>query len=96
MLKYYLTMYFVMFVLSSSSILISSALADGGIDRANIVTSVKNHDDFTSNTTTVGQYRYRSQLTPEQIRQMPLLARPNRPGHIYGNTIRRLYYGRRR
>lgn len=34
-------------------------------------------------------------LTREQIRQMPLLERPNRPGHFYGNTVRRLYYGRR-
>jgi len=24
------------------------------------------------------------------IRQMPLLERPNRPGHFYGNTVRRL------
>ena len=31
----------------------------------------------------------------EAIRQMPLLERPNRPGHFYGNTVRRLYYGRR-
>lgn len=30
----------------------------------------------------------------QAIRQMPLLMRPNRPGHFYGNTVRRLYYGR--
>lgn len=30
----------------------------------------------------------------QAIRQTPLLMRPNRPGHIYGNTVRRLYYGR--
>ncbi|HBO44688.1 MAG TPA: hypothetical protein DD670_12300 [Planctomycetaceae bacterium] len=34
-------------------------------------------------------------LTREQIRQMPLLERPNRPGHFYGNTVRRLNKGRR-
>ena len=33
-------------------------------------------------------------MTPQQIRQMPLLARPNRPGHFYGNTVRRIYYRR--
>ena len=37
----------------------------------------------------------RADLTREQIRQMPLLERPNRPGHFYGNTVRRLYQGRR-
>ncbi len=26
----------------------------------------------------------------ETIRKMPLLHRPNRPGHFYGNAIRRL------
>ena len=30
-------------------------------------------------------------LTPEQIRQMPLLERPDRPGHVLGNSIRRIY-----
>lgn len=39
-------------------------------------------------------------LTPtsqrQAIRQMPLLMRPNRPGHFYGNTVRRLHYGRSR
>jgi hypothetical protein len=39
-------------------------------------------------------------LTPaaqrQAIREMPLLMRPNRPGHFYGNTVRRLYYGRSR
>ncbi|HLA83962.1 MAG TPA: hypothetical protein VJL29_04135 [Thermoguttaceae bacterium] len=29
-----------------------------------------------------------SSLSREQIRQMPLLERPNRPGHFYGNTVR--------
>lgn len=33
-------------------------------------------------------------LDRQAIRQMPLLMRPNRPGHFYGNTVRRLYYGR--
>ncbi|HYW79588.1 MAG TPA: hypothetical protein VE890_08425 [Thermoguttaceae bacterium] len=27
----------------------------------------------------------------EAIRQMPILERPNRPGHFYGNTVRRLH-----
>jgi hypothetical protein len=27
----------------------------------------------------------------EAIRQMPLLMRPNRPGHFYGNTVRRMH-----
>jgi hypothetical protein len=26
----------------------------------------------------------------EAIREMPLLERPNRPGHFYGNTVRRI------
>ena len=30
----------------------------------------------------------------QEIRQMPLLERPNRPGHFIGNTIRSMYYGR--
>lgn len=30
-------------------------------------------------------------LTRAQIRQMPLLERPNRPGHFYGNTVRWLH-----
>lgn len=25
------------------------------------------------------------------IRQMPITTRPNRPGHFYGNTVRRLH-----
>ena len=27
----------------------------------------------------------------QAIRSMPLVNRPNRPGHIYGNNVRRLY-----
>ena len=27
----------------------------------------------------------------QEIRQTPLLERPNRPGHFYGNTVRRLH-----
>jgi len=27
----------------------------------------------------------------EAIRQTPLLMRPNRPGHFYGNTVRRMH-----
>jgi len=30
------------------------------------------------------------------IRSLPLLERPNRPFHIYGNTVRRIYYSRGR
>ncbi len=30
-------------------------------------------------------------LNRETIRQMPLLERPDRPGHIYGNTVRRMH-----
>lgn len=28
------------------------------------------------------------------IRSMHILGRPNRPGHFYGNTVRRRYYSR--
>jgi len=44
--------------------------------------------------TTVYQTASNAYLTREQIRQMPLLERPNRPGHFYGNTVRRIH-GRR-
>lgn len=27
----------------------------------------------------------------QTIREMPLLERPNRPGHFYGNTVRRVH-----
>lgn len=55
-----------------------------------------------SRSTTVYQTNASTYLTPQQIRQMPLLQRPNRPGHFYGNTVRRIhqrrmtgrYYGR--
>jgi len=30
-------------------------------------------------------------LTEEEIDQMPLLERPDRPGHFLGNSIRRVY-----
>lgn len=33
----------------------------------------------------------RSQMR-QQIAATPLLERPNRPGHFYGNTVRRAYY----
>jgi hypothetical protein len=29
--------------------------------------------------------------TRQAIRDMPLLERPNRPGHFYGNTVRRIH-----
>ena len=28
----------------------------------------------------------------QAIRSMPLLSRPNRPGHVYGNNVRRIYH----
>jgi len=28
-------------------------------------------------------------LSRREIRQMPILERPSRPGHFYGNTVRR-------
>ncbi|GAB4142421.1 hypothetical protein [Thermopirellula anaerolimosa] len=31
-------------------------------------------------------------MTREQIRSLPILERPNRFGHFYGNTVRRRYY----
>lgn len=30
----------------------------------------------------------------ERVQTLPILQRPNRIGHFYGNTIRRVYYGR--
>jgi len=30
-------------------------------------------------------------VTAEEIARMPILERPDRPGHIFGNTIRRVY-----
>ena len=35
-----------------------------------------------------------SPLSPEaqQIRQQHVLDRPYRPGHVYGNTVRRMHY----
>ena len=31
----------------------------------------------------------RTNLSRAQIRAMPMVARPNRPGHFIGNTVRR-------
>jgi hypothetical protein len=31
-------------------------------------------------------------LTRKEIRQMPILERPSRPGHFYGNAVRRGSY----
>jgi hypothetical protein len=31
----------------------------------------------------------RTNLSRQEIRQMPITARPSRPGHFYGNTVRR-------
>jgi len=44
--------------------------------------------------TTVQQRASVSYSTRQQIRQLPILARPNRPGHFYGNTVRRIYHRR--
>ncbi len=33
-------------------------------------------------------------LSRAEIRSMPMVARPNRPGHFFGNTVRR--FSRRR
>lgn len=35
-------------------------------------------------------------LSREQIRSLPITERPSRPGHVYGNTVRRLKNGRPR
>lgn len=37
---------------------------------------------------------YRS-YNVQQIRNMPMVARPDRPGHFIGNTVRAFYRGRR-
>ena len=31
----------------------------------------------------------RTAMTRQEIRSMPITVRPNRPGHFYGNTVRR-------
>lgn len=31
----------------------------------------------------------RTNLSRREIKQMPILERPSRPGHFYGNTVRR-------
>lgn len=31
-------------------------------------------------------------LSREQIRSMPVVERPSRPGHFYGNAVRRRYH----
>lgn len=33
-------------------------------------------------------------LSRAEIRAIPIDARPNRPGHFYGNTVRRRHHGR--
>jgi len=38
-----------------------------------------------------GTIASRAELRRE-IRAMPILERPNRPGHFYGNAVRRAYY----
>ncbi len=36
--------------------------------------------------------RNNTNLTRSEIRSMPIEARPSRPGHFYGNAVRRNYY----
>ena len=36
--------------------------------------------------------RNNTSLTRSEIRSMPIEARPSRPGHFYGNAVRRNYY----
>ena len=36
--------------------------------------------------------RQPTNLTREQIRSLPITQRPNRPGHVYGNTVRFFYH----
>jgi hypothetical protein len=38
--------------------------------------------------------RIRRSMTREEIRSMPIVERPNRPGHFYGNTVRRVHHFR--
>lgn len=33
-------------------------------------------------------------MSRRDIRQMPVVERPSRPGHFYGNTVRRQYHRR--
>jgi len=36
--------------------------------------------------------RLRRNVSVEEIRAMPIVERPNRPGHFYGNTVRRVHH----
>ena len=49
--------------------------------------SQSNNSSAMSNVGSQAAYR-------QSIRDMPLLMRPNRPGHFYGNTVRRIYASR--
>lgn len=40
--------------------------------------------------------RQPTNLTPSQIKSMPITERPNRPGHVYGNTVRFFHHLRAR
>jgi len=47
----------------------------------------------------VYDYRIPARVRPGAVRrqaihQIPIQFRPNRPGHFYGNTVRRIYYRR--
>ena len=39
---------------------------------------------------TTGETREERAAVRQAIRNTPLLERPNRPGHFYGNTVRRI------
>ncbi len=41
---------------------------------------------------TIAVARNTANLTRRDIRSMPILERPSRPGHFYGNAVRRNYY----
>ena len=41
---------------------------------------------------TVAMARNATNLTRREIRSMPILERPSRPGHFYGNAVRRNHY----
>jgi hypothetical protein len=50
-----------------------------------LIATVSAFSSFTSECEARSRAEVRS-----QIRAMPILERPSRPGHIYGNTVRRL------
>ncbi|MDO4571109.1 MAG: hypothetical protein Q4D38_12040 [Planctomycetia bacterium] len=47
------------------------------------------YDRVASYVATPNKTEARKGYTRQEIRSMPILQRPNRPGHFYGNTVRR-------